>query len=352
MAATGHSVQVNKKLVLWLLTGCFMVFGMVIVGGITRLTGSGLSITEWDVVTGTIPPLSENQWEQEFEKYKQIPQYTRLNSHFGLEEFKFIYFWEYIHRLFGRLIGLVFLIGFIYFIRRKEIPTELMPRLLFMFALGGFQGFLGWYMVSSGLTENVRVSHFRLAIHLTFAFITFGYVFKTALGLIFPDKHPRASALRPMHRETGAILLLLILQIIYGAFTAGTKAGWVYNTWPLMGDSFIAESVPFAFQKSGLSSLVNNIASIQFIHRILAYGLYIWVLIFGVRILRSNNCDSGQRNAAVLMLLGIHAQVALGILTLVNQVPMWMGVLHQALAFLLFALVIFIAHRLRFDKSS
>jgi heme a synthase len=343
--------KMKHKMVLWLFAGCFMVFGMVVVGGITRLTGSGLSITEWDVVTGTIPPLNEQQWQEEFDKYKQIPQFSVLNAHFGLEEFKFIYFWEYIHRLFGRLIGVVFLAGFVYFLRKKAISREILPRLIFMFALGGFQGFLGWYMVSSGLSENIRVSHIRLAIHLGFAFITFGYVFKTALALLFPREHAQSNPLNTYRKQSLGILLLLFAQIIYGAFTAGTKAGWIYNTWPLMGDAFMAESVPFALIKEGVSSLMYNLASIQFIHRILAYALYCWICIFGFRVLRSVHCDSGQRIACKWLIVGVHAQVLLGILTLVNQVPMWMGVLHQALAFMLFALLIFLHHRLRYATN-
>lgn len=338
---------INRRLILWLLAGCFLVFGMVIVGGITRLTGSGLSITEWKVITGTVPPLHEGQWLEEFEKYKQIPQYTQLNYNFTLEDFKFIYFWEYIHRLFGRLIGLVFLAGLVYFLIRKAVTRELLPRLMFMFLLGGFQGFLGWYMVSSGLTENVRVSHIRLAIHLTFAFLTFGYVFWVALTLIHPRRLEGNDAVSAFVPRAKFLLVLLVLQIIYGAFVAGTKAGWTYNTWPRMGDEWVPESIAFAFQRDGFSSLVNNLASIQFIHRGLAYLLTAVVIWFVAGIFRSR-ADRVQRNAARLLLVGIAAQVLLGILTLIMQVPVWMGVTHQAVAFLLFAITIYMIRRLRF----
>jgi cytochrome c oxidase assembly protein subunit 15 len=338
--------KLNHQLITWLFAGCFLVFGMVIVGGITRLTGSGLSITEWKVITGTVPPLNEAQWLEEFDKYKQIPQYTQLNSNFTLQDFKFIYFWEYIHRLFGRLIGLVFIAGLIYFLIRKAVSRELLPRLLFMFLLGGFQGFLGWYMVSSGLTENVRVSHIRLAIHLTFAFITFGYVFWVALTLIH-SRRLTGSPIAMWVPRVKVLLVLLTLQIIYGAFVAGTKAGWTYNTWPMMGDEWVPESIFFAFQKDGISSLINNLASIQFIHRGLAYILAAYVIWFVMGVLKSNP-DPAQKRGVQLLILGIILQVVLGILTLVMQVPVWMGVTHQAVAFLLFAITIYLIRRLRY----
>ncbi len=349
-ASSPHAPHLRRQLILWLFSGCFLVFGMVVVGGITRLTGSGLSITEWNVITGTIPPLNEAQWIEEFDKYKQIPQYSRLNAHFSLSDFKFIYFWEYIHRLFGRMVGLVFVVGLVYFLMRKAISRELMPKLLFMFVLGGIQGFLGWYMVSSGLTQNVRVSHFRLAIHLTFAFITFGYIFRVALGQLYPNRVVSNGSLRPLQKQTSLLILLLLVQIVYGAFVAGTKAGWTYNTWPDMGGEWIPESIPFAFEKDGWSSLVNNLASIQFIHRILAYLLFAWISWFVVRGLRDPALQPPQRNGLWILMAGIIAQVVLGILTLVLQVPVWMGVTHQALGFLLFGTLIFIHHRLRFDS--
>lgn len=348
--SSGIQVRLRRQLILWLFSGCFLVFGMVVVGGITRLTGSGLSITEWNVITGTFPPLNEDQWIEEFDKYKQIPQYAQLNSHFTLSDFKFIYFWEYIHRLFGRLVGLVFLFGFVFFLIRKAVSKELMPKLLMMFVLGGIQGFLGWYMVSSGLTQNVRVSHFRLAIHLTFAFITFGYIFKVALEQIYTRRLTTSSGLGMLRRHTPVLLVMLILQIVYGAFVAGTKAGWTYNTWPDMGGHWVPESIPFAFQKDGWSSLVNNLASIQFIHRMLAYVLFVWIVLFVIKGLRSPLLKGSQRNALSVLMAGILIQLVLGILTLIWQVPVWMGVAHQAMGFLLFGTLIFIHHRLRFGS--
>lgn len=337
----------KRSLLIWLFSGCFLVFGMVVVGGITRLTGSGLSITEWKVVTGTIPPLNEAQWMAEFEKYKQIPQYQQLNSHFTLSDFKFIFFWEYIHRLFGRLIGVVFMIGFVFFYVKKAIPKHLMPKLLFMFVLGGIQGFLGWYMVSSGLTQNVRVSHIRLAIHLTFAFITFGYIFKVALGEIYAKPVDNGQGVTKFRQAAIVLLVLVTLQIIYGAFVAGSHAGMVYNTWPKMGDEWVPESVGFALEKDGASSLINNVASLQFIHRMMAYFITLYVLVLGYKIY--NNGTSALKKAVVILELGILLQVVLGITTLLLQVPMWLGVLHQAVAFFLFAGCIYLVHRLRYS---
>ncbi|MBK9400499.1 MAG: COX15/CtaA family protein [Bacteroidetes bacterium] len=342
---------VNKlryQLIVWLLSGCFLVFGMVVVGGITRLTGSGLSITEWKVVTGTIPPLNEMQWNAEFEKYKQIPQYKSVNAHFTLSDFKFIYFWEYIHRLFGRMIGLVFMIGLLYFYVRKAIPKGLMPKLILMFVLGGIQGFLGWYMVASGLSQNIRVSHIRLAIHLTFAFITFGYIFWVALTQLYDRKVSNAAELTSFRKHAFTLLLLLTLQVIYGAFVAGTKAGWTYNTWPKMGVEWVPESIGFAWSNDGISSLINNLASIQFIHRGLAYILTFFIIIFSIKLFKTN-LNTGQKNAVWFLLLGIFMQVLLGIITLLLQVPLWLGVLHQAIAFFLFAGVIYLMHRLKFE---
>lgn len=324
----------KSSLIIWLFVGCFMIFTMVVVGGITRLTGSGLSITEWKVVTGVIPPLSQAEWEMEFFKYQQIPQYQLINSHFTLDDFKFIYFWEYIHRLIGRTIGLVFLYGLITYYMRGVISKQLMPRLLFMFVLGGIQGFLGWYMVSSGLTENVRVSHIRLAIHLTFAFITFGYIFWVALTQLFPVKYANSNAYTRYKKYGWTLLGLVILQVIYGAFVAGTKAGMVYTTWPTMEGEWIPESMTYMLQKDGISSLINNLASVQFIHRSLAYLITIIVVALILKVWKDKQLEAGQKKSAYALGGLVVLQIILGIYTLLNSVPVTLGVIHQATAFL------------------
>jgi heme a synthase len=327
----------DKGILIWLLTGCLLIFVMVVVGGITRLTGSGLSITEWKVVTGSIPPLSEAAWQAEFEKYKQIPQYQLLNSHFTLSDFKSIYFWEYIHRLIGRMIGVVFLIPFIYFFLKKRISKQLMPRLIVMFVLGALQGFIGWYMVSSGLTENTRVSHYRLALHLGTAFITFGYIFYVFLLESTTDRKETDQSRWPL-----VIMILVFVQIIFGAFVAGTHAGYVYNTWPQMEGEWVPESFTFALQKDGWISMLNNLVSVQFIHRCMAYLVTLVILFWWWR-RREEKVDARKRGINLLM-YAVFIQVSLGIYTLLAHVPVWMGVTHQAMAFVLFATAIFHYH--------
>lgn len=322
----------------WLVIGCLLIFLMVIVGGITRLTGSGLSITEWKIVTGTIPPLSDAAWQQEFDKYKQIPQYQQINSHFELSDFKKIYFWEYIHRLIGRMIGLVFLIPFLYFYFKGRIRKKLMPKLIVMFLLGALQGFIGWYMVKSGLSENIRVSHLRLALHLGTAFITFGYIFYVLLMEMYPlEKEQSHTPYFPV-----LILAMVFVQIIMGAFVAGTHAGFIYNTWPKMEGQWIPDAVPFAFQQEGVSSLVNNIVTVQFIHRNIAYlltGLIIgWWLMQKKKYAKFNI----RLRASEILLWVVIIQALLGIFTLLSHVPVWMGVIHQAMAFVLFASSIYL----------
>ncbi len=338
----------KSSLIIWLFVGCFMIFAMVVVGGITRLTGSGLSITEWKVVTGVIPPLNQAEWESEFFKYQQIPQFQLINSNFTLEDFKFIYFWEYIHRLIGRTIGLVFLYGLFTYYMRGVISKELMPRLLFMFVLGGIQGFLGWYMVSSGLTENVRVSHIRLAIHLTFAFITFGYIFWVALTQLFPVKNTNTYAYTRYKKYGWTILSLVLLQIIYGAFVAGTKAGLVYTTWPMMEGEWVPESMTYMLQKEGLKSLINNMASVQFIHRMIAYLIAIAITVLIVKVWKDKQLSSKQKQNAYLLGGLVVVQIILGIYTLLNSVPVALGVIHQAVAFFVFAATIYFIYRLAY----
>ncbi len=321
---------------------------MVIVGGITRLTGSGLSITEWKVVTGTIPPLNEAQWNEAFEKYKQIPQFKLVNADFTLHDFKFIYFWEYIHRLIGRLIGIVFIIPFFYFLAKKQIDKSLLPKLIIMFLLGAWQGFLGWYMVKSGLTENIRVSHLRLALHLINAFITFGYIFWVALGLIFPARKNKIVTPIKFQHLSWSLLIVVTIQIIYGAFVAGTKAGYVYNTYPKMGDEWIASSISFTLQKDGLSSLVNNLASVQFIHRWFAF-LVMGLVIYIFYLARKYTVTLYQQNAVRHCVYAVILQIILGIFTLLYAVPVWLGIIHQVGAFILFASVIYLLFRFRSD---
>jgi heme a synthase len=340
----------NRSIVLWLFSGCFLIFTMVIIGGITRLTGSGLSITKWKLVRGTIPPLNEQQWNEEFENYKQIPQYREMNYDYTLSDFKKIYFWEYVHRLIGRIIGIVFLIPFLYFWYTRQLSKSLFNKLLFLFFLGGLQGFLGWYMVKSGLVNNIRVSHLRLAIHLITAFITFGFTFWVMLEII-PHKKTEPNTLTVTLRKASyLIVILVILQIIYGAFVAGLKAGHIYNTFPKMGDDWVAGSVASGIKAEGVNSLFNNISVVQFIHRSIA-----WMLILGIFFTwyyaKSKNATSanallspGQTAAINFLIIAVLFQFLLGVFTLIYNVPIALGVLHQVGAFLLFSVVIYLIH--------
>ena len=339
-----------SPLVIWLLTGCLLIFTMVIVGGITRLTGSGLSITGWKLIRGTVPPLNEQQWMDEFDNYKKIPQYIEINYHFTLNDFKKIYWWEYIHRLIGRIIGLVFIIPFLFFYIKKQLDKPLVKKLLFIFFLGGLQGFLGWYMVKSGLMQNVRVSHIRLAIHLITAFITFGFTFWVMLGIIYPGENEKSKSGKTLLKISLVIFSLVVLQIIYGAFTAGLKAGHIYNTFPKMGDEWMAASVSYGLQTEGAGSLINNISVVQFIHRCFAWLLALLVFILWYYVKSKSRQDGNlflpvqQEKSINFLAAAVAVQFLLGVFTLVYQVPIVLGVLHQAGAFILFAASIYLIH--------
>jgi heme a synthase len=332
--------QNNKPVLIWLFTGCFLVFAMVIIGGITRLTHSGLSITEWNVIMGSIPPLNEQDWNIVFEKYKQFPEYQLINYDMSLHEFKGIFWWEFSHRLIGRLIGIVFLVPFIYFLVQGKIKKPFTYKLLGVFLLGGLQGFIGWYMVASGLIDNPHVSHYRLATHLITAFLTFGYIFWLALDLIYIDK-PDERALPKLRAVSRFFLLIIIAQIIYGAFVAGLKAGLIYNTFPKMGDSWVPEAVtaidPFYL------NFLQNMAGVQFAHRIIATIILITGITMFFMFRKSGNKNLKKAINVILSIILI--QFTLGVLTLLYAVPLSLGVLHQLGAFFLFASSIFLVHR-------
>jgi cytochrome c oxidase assembly protein subunit 15 len=328
----------NKPIIIWLLTGCLLIAAMVVIGGITRLTGSGLSITQWKLVTGTLPPLNETQWMQEFDEYKLTPQFQKINSHFELEDFKNIYFWEYFHRLVGRSIGLIFLIPFLYFLLRKKLERSLIPKLLIVFFLGGLQGFIGWYMVSSGLVDNPYVAHYRLALHLVTAFITFGFTLWIALSLM---KKEELNAPAFVRNFSWIILFTVLLQLIYGAFVAGTKAGFIYNTFPLMGNSFIPSEMDTL--QPAWHNLFENTVTLQFIHRNIAYVLTIMVVVLWIYSLRTK-LQPALHSAVQLMMLIVLFQVVLGIITILNLHvnPVFLGSLHQFGALMVFTVGVYL----------
>lgn len=333
----------SNAIAIWLLVLAGLVFAMVLVGGATRLTDSGLSITEWRPVTGIIPPLGSEAWDTEFEKYRQIPEYAQINQGMSLGEFKTIYFWEWGHRLLGRLIGAVFLFPFLFFLFSKAIEGDHIPRLTFLFILGGAQGALGWFMVMSGLADRVDVSQYRLAAHLGLAMLIYGALFWTALDYLQATWGVRSP---PSDRGrfawgTAALGLLVFIQILLGAFVAGLNAGFIYNTWPLMDGALIPSGLASGFATGPLDDHL----TVQFLHRMGAYvvvlaGAGLWLL--G----RTISLAPRQRKALNMVLAIVALQVALGIWTLVAVVPLWLGLLHQAGAVMTLTAVIYLLHLL------
>ena len=331
----------NKKVIYWLLTGCTLIFIMVIVGGITRLTHSGLSISNYKLISGTIPPTNALQWNEAFDLYKQYPEYQKLNYNMTIDEFKDIYFWEWIHRVIGRFIGLVFVIPFVYFLLRKQLKKSTIKKCLILLFMGGFQGFLGWFMVKSGLVDKPDVSHYRLAMHLTTAFLTFAYTFWVALDLIFPSKKQINTRFRNLIRVG---LVILVIQIIWGAFVAGLDAGWIHNHWPLMNDGELIHQSVTTEQEQLWRNFIEGKSGVQFIHRYLAY-IVVGIIGFIWFKARKNKTTTLQQKGINLLLILVGVQFVLGVLTLVLFVPVWLGVLHQVTAFILLATMTFTLHR-------
>jgi cytochrome c oxidase assembly protein subunit 15 len=334
----------NKSVIYWLLSGCILLFIMVTVGGITRLTNSGLSMTDWHLVTDTFPPLSEEKWEEAFEQYKQFPEYKIINIHndFKLSDYKFIYFWEWFHRFIGRIIGLVFIIPFLYFLLKKKLDSSTIKKCMILLGMGAFQGFLGWFMVKSGLIDNPDVSHYRLALHLTFAFITFAYTLWVALDLIYPERVKIEKTLRTIARFA---LVFLIVQIIYGGFVAGLNAGLIHNHWPLMSDGQLFHESILLEKESWILRFTEGKSGVQFIHRTLAY-LVVGCIVFLYFKGRKHMLSLAQKRGLRMLLLLVLIQFILGVLTLLLGVPMWLGLTHQIMAFLLLATMTFTLHRL------
>ena len=334
----------NKSVIIWLLSGCLLLFIMVVVGGITRLTDSGLSMTDWHLVTDTFPPLTEEKWSQAFEEYKKFPEYQKINVHndFQMDDYKFIYFWEWFHRFIGRIIGLVFIIPFFYFLFKKRLSSETIKKCVVLLGMGAFQGFLGWFMVRSGLIDNPDVSHFRLSLHLTFAFITFAYTLWVALDLIYPNRN---EAILPLRKIARFALAFLLLQIIYGGFVAGLNAGLIHNHWPMMSDGqFLHESVLLE-KDSWLLRLTEGKSGIQFVHRNLAYVVVGLILLLAFKS-HKFDINKNQKSGISALVLIVFLQFALGVFTLIYSVPLWLGLTHQVMAFFLLATMTYTLHRL------
>jgi heme a synthase len=322
----------------WLLFVALLVFGIVVVGGITRLTESGLSITEWRPITGALPPLSDAAWAAEFEKYKQIPEYIEINGPAGmtLAQFKFIYFWEWVHRLIGRLIGIAFALPFLWFWFRRAIPAGYLYRLLALFALGGLQGTIGWWMVSSGLAERTDVSHYRLAAHLLTALFILGGLVWTALDLKALAHEPAAKPAK-LTGFAFAVLAILGIQLLLGAWVAGLNAGYVSSTWPLMNDRFFPEGVDWA--RGAVQAAVNDPFLTHFLHR-----WWAWVAVIALIMLARRTKAAGARPASIAIHSAFGVQILLGIGTVLSGMNIVLAVLHQAVGALLVASAVWGAH--------
>ena len=335
------AIKDNKKVIYWLLAGCFLIFVMVVIGGITRLTHSGLSISSYKLISGTLPPLNEAQWIAEFDHYKQFPEYQKLNNHFSLQDFKDIYFWEWLHRFLGRLLGVVFIIPFFYFLLKKQLTKPTIKKAIVLMCLGAFQGFLGWYMVKSGLVDRPDVSHYRLAMHLTTAFITFAYTFWVALDLWYPIKKEVDKHIRNIIRIGMAILLI---QIIWGAFVAGLDAGLIHNHWPLMNEGEWIHETVYTEQVPLWKNFVEGKSGVQFVHRYMAYAVVAMIFFIWYKT-RKLQLSFPQKNGINTLLFLVLTQFTLGVFTLILHVPVVLGVLHQVTAFFLLAAMTFVLHR-------
>jgi cytochrome c oxidase assembly protein subunit 15 len=333
---SGHTPDGIAAIRTWLFLLAFLVFCMVLVGGAVRLTDSGLSITEWQPLLGAIPPLTEADWGAAFEKYRQIPEYTLVNKGMSLEEFKFIYWWEWGHRLLGRLIGVAFLLPFLVFWIRGYLTKPLAARLAVIFILGGLQGALGWYMVASGLSERVDVSQYRLAAHLVLATVIFGAIIWVALGL---NRERRAlGVVRPWF----AMLLvgLIVIQVAMGGFVAGIDAGMGYNTWPLMDGRLIPNGL--WVMSPAWRNIFENALTVQFTHRLVAYVIAACVVFYAWRF---------RSSPSLILLVVVAAQIVVGILTLLHQVPLGLALIHQGGALVLLAAALWNLHCLIVSRS-
>ena len=332
----------QRPVALWLLACCALVFAMVVVGGITRLTHSGLSIVEWQPLVGALPPLDEQQWEATFAKYRETPEFRLRNHDMTLEGFKGIFFWEYFHRLLGRLIGVAFFLPFLYFVARGRIRGSLAWKLGAIFLLGGLQGALGWYMVKSGLVDDPRVSPLRLAAHLGMAFLLFALMAWTALDLLRPAA---AAKVPPGTRAlSSALLALVFVMVLSGALVAGIRAGFAYNTWPLMNGQVVPDEILMI--EPWWNNFVYNMATVQFDHRGIAYLIAVLAVVTWLAV-RSGVTDARARHWAHALVAAVAVQISLGIATLLLRVPVPLAAIHQAGAVIVFSCALGLRHALR-----
>jgi cytochrome c oxidase assembly protein subunit 15 len=326
----------------WLLSIAALIALMVLVGGATRLTESGLSIVEWKPVTGTLPPLTQEQWTAAFEGYKSIPQYRELNAGMTLAEFKTIFWWEWSHRLLGRVIGVAYLLPFLWFLWRGDLSADLRRRLWLIFGLGALQGAVGWWMVASGLTLRVEVSQYRLATHLMLALLIFAAIVWTLRRM--GDRPSLAAS--PRLKITSVVLLTVtFVQLYLGALVAGLRAGRVYNTWPAIDGALIPSAARLFFEEPWWRNLFDNTLTVQFEHRMIAYLLFALAVLHALDAVRSR-AATAVVNGALWLAAAITLQATLGILTLLHQVPILLALAHQAVAIVVLTLAIFQVERL------
>ncbi|MEY3246025.1 MAG: hypothetical protein RL253_1192 [Bacteroidota bacterium] len=339
------SVTKSKAVAIWLLVGVGMIIIQVLLGGITRLTGSGLSITEWKPILGALPPLNEADWLKAFEQYKQIGQYKHLNFEFTLSDFKFIYFWEWFHREWARLIGVVFFIPFVWFIVKKKIEKWMINPMIILFLLGLLQALLGWIMVASGLNEeDLYVDHIRLAIHFIAALGLLCYTLWFALVLLVPNEERVVSL--PLKKQTNLLLVLLVVQLIFGAFMAGLKAANFATTWPLINGEFI----PSSLANDSISTFTHDPLAVHFVHRNLAYLLVIMIIVW---YRKAKQVEAGvyfSRWRSIPIVL-VSVQVLLGILTVLyannSTALLWLGVAHQFTGMMLLLSFVMVAYLIK-----
>ena len=340
MPETALAFEIQLRAVrLWLLVAAGMIFLTLVVGGATRLTESGLSIVEWKPITGVLPPLSENDWQAEFTKYQTIPQYQQLNHGMSLDAFKIIYWWEWSHRLLARLTGIVFLLPFLFFLWRGAIPANLRARLWLIFGAGAALGAIGWWMVSSGLTQGVSVSQYRLAFHLTLASAIYAAILWTAQQL---SARPAEEVPPRVRLGALAIALLLLLQIYLGALVAGIDAGLAYDTWPQIDGALVPSAERLWFLQPAWRNLFENTLTVQFNHRTIAYIIWILAILHAGDTWRTQRASYG----AVVLAAAVTVQAGLGVFTLLHHVPPWLALAHQAFAVVVFTIAVIHAERL------
>ena len=342
-------VQNRRQLGIWLAICCVLIFAMVILGGVTRLTGSGLSMVDWRPIMGVLPPMSTSEWQSTFEMYQQSPEFLKKNMHLDLSGFKSIFWFEYGHRLLGRAIGIVFLLPFLFFLVRRQISRELIPRFVLMFVLGGLQGVLGWYMVKSGLVNDPHVSQYRLTAHLAAALLIYTYMLWQTFALLFPPQQDNTRHSSGLFNKGLAVLGLVIITILSGGFVAGLKAGFAYNTFPLMDGHLIPQAY-LMLQPAWLNSF-ENIAAVQFNHRLLAISTLVIVLVYWLWV-RKAVLPARTRLLVNLLPVIVLAQVGLGISTLLLHVPVALASMHQAGALIVLTVLVFLLQQLHTRKSS